>query len=139
MTLITPEELATYVQRPLSRAAAELIISLVEDALYGAPDGLGSRITDPPQRGFRGLALEVARRAIQNPNGVQTESANGTAVTLFPNNNRGVDLTDREVAKLRDLVGDSTTYSVDLLDEGMGVAVDWPPRLGPGALREPGW
>lgn len=119
MALFTVDELAVYVQRDLRRSTAELVADLVEDAILGHPE-LGSRVTDPPQRGLKGLGLEVARRAMRASD-VQSESANGTAVTMFPSAGaRGVDLTDREVDKLRAIVGGSTAYTVDLVDDGLG-------------------
>ncbi|MEV0608124.1 hypothetical protein AB0I61_17335 [Polymorphospora rubra] len=124
MPLVTVEELAAYVQSDLRRSTAELILGLVDDAIYGHPQ-IGPRITDPPQRGLRAIALEVARRALLNPANVQSESANGTSVTYATGaGGRGVELTDREVARLRDLVGDGTAYTVDLRDDGLGVMVD---------------
>lgn len=122
MDLFSADELITYAQRNIPPETAALIKALVEDKILGLP-GIGPRITDPPQRGVKGIALEVARRAASNPSNAASESTNGTSVTWFPGSNRGVDLTDREVGQLRDLVGDSTAYSVTVLDEGLGQRV----------------
>lgn len=124
MALFTVEELANYAQRTLKRATAELVAELVEDAILGHPL-YGSRVTTPPQRGVKGLALEIARRSMLNPANVQAEAANGTSVTYATGTgSRGIDLTDREIERLRDLVGDSRAYTVDLQDDGLGVYVD---------------
>jgi hypothetical protein len=136
MSLFELEELASFVQRDLRRSTAELIRDLVEDAIYGHP-ALKNRITDPPQRGLKGMALEVARRALLNPANVQAESANGTSVTYGPAGGRGVELTDREVKRLRELVGNHTAYSVPFRDENLGVMV-WDRPLQP-YPRRPGW
>lgn len=122
MDLFSPDELITYAQRNIPPETAALIKALVEDKILGLP-GIGPRITDPPQRGIKGIALEVARRAASNPSNAASESTNGTSVTWFPGSNRGVDLTDREVDQLRDLVGDATAYTVDLTDDGLGQMV----------------
>ena len=126
MALFTVEELACYVQRDIRRSTAELVLSLVEDAIYGV---LGARLTDPPQRGVKGIALEVAKRALLNPANVQSEAAGGTSVTYnTAGTSRGVDLTDREIAKLKELVGAAYTsnYQIDLDDPGLGVRIDMP-------------
>jgi hypothetical protein len=127
VALFTVEELAIFVQRDLRRSVATLVLELTEDAIYGHPD-IGHRITDPPQRGLKGAALEIARRALLNPANVQAESANGTSVTYATGaGGRGVELTDREVSRLRRLVGSPTAYTVPLQDPGLGVQV-WDDR-----------
>lgn len=134
MALFELEELAAFVQRDLKRSTAQLVLDLVEDAILGHPR-IGPQITDPPQRGVKGIALEVARRALLNPANVQAESANGTSVTYATGGGgRGVELTDREVAKLRAIVGSTKNYTVDLTDANLGGYVwsrgfppGWPP------------
>lgn len=126
--LFTVDELAVYVQSDLKRSTAELITSLTLDAIAAV---VGARMTDPPQPGIKGIGLEAAKRALLNPSNVQSESANGTSITYNTGGtSRGVDLTDREVARLREIVGDTGAYTVDLLDEGLGQRVWWPPDAG---------
>lgn len=133
MAIFTPEELATYIQRDLKRSTAELVIALTEDAIAAV---VGPRMTSPPQAGVKSIALECAKRAILNPTNVASESANGVAVAYnVSGTSRGVDLTDREVARLREIVGDGGAYTVDLLDEGLGQRV-W---LGRGPESFGGW
>lgn len=131
MPLFTPEELASFSQSNLRRSTVELVIELVEDAIYGHP-ALAGRITDPPQRGIKGIALEVARRALLNPHNVQSESANGTSITYGQAGGRGIQLTNFELEQLRKFTGSRPIYSVPFQDDGLGVKV-WP---GP---RPPGW
>jgi hypothetical protein len=124
MHLFELDELVVYAQRPIDPTAAALARELVEDAILGHRT-LGPRITNPPQRGIKGLALDVARRSLRNPNDVQSESTDNTSVTYMSTGNRGVDLTDREIDRLRDIVGDNRAYTVPLDDPGLGQRI-WP-------------
>ncbi len=125
MALFTLEELAAYSQSPLNRATAELVQGLVEDVILGLP-GVGPRITDPPQRGIKAIALGVAHRALLNPGNVASESANGTSVSyVTEGSGRGVALTDREISQLSALVGGRRRFgSLAYNDPNLG-AYSW--------------
>jgi hypothetical protein len=110
VTLITPDQVIDYIQRPtVSDAAVRLIVPLVEEEILAH----ASRpITDPPQPGIRGLALVVAARALA-PSEVTSEGADGVQVTYSPIAGR-VYLTEHEIKRLGRLLGQSTAYTVSL-------------------------
>lgn len=139
-SLVSLVELEAYLQRSVNTPTAELILGLVDDAILGHPI-YGQRITSPPQRGLKGLALEVARRALLNPSNVASESANGTSVTYVTGaGGRGVDLTDRELARLAEIVGvgHDNAYTVGLVDDGLS-APDWSQPLHDDHRTDPRW
>lgn len=125
MPLFTLSELNAYLQYEVPEATADLLVDLVDEAILGHPV-YGPKISTPPQAGIKGIALEVARRALFNPSNVQAESANGTSVTWNTNvGGRGVALTDTELAKLAAIVGTGRSYgTIRIRDAGLGVWAD---------------
>ncbi|MGW2514697.1 hypothetical protein ACWC0A_36035 [Streptomyces scopuliridis] len=101
MALFTPTELRTLLSRPLSDAECELAHELTEDAFLGE---VGDRLTDPPQRGVKAVALMVAARLLTNPQGLRSEQAGGM-LQSYADSETGVALSDDERRRLRRAVG----------------------------------
>lgn len=101
MALFSPTELRTLLKRPLSDAECALAHDLTEDAFLGE---VGDRLTDPPQRGVRAVALAVASRVLTNPSGIRSEQAGGMLVS-YADSETGVMLSDDERRRLRRAVG----------------------------------
>ncbi|MGW1269686.1 hypothetical protein [Streptomyces sp. NPDC002491] len=101
MTLFSPTELRTLLKRPLTDAECELAHDLTEDAFYGE---VGDRLTDPPQRGVRTVALMVACRILTNPGGLRSEQAGGM-LQSYADSETGVVLSSDELRRLRKAVG----------------------------------
>jgi hypothetical protein len=98
VALFAPTELRTLLKRPLTDAECTLAHDLTEDAFYGE---VGERLTDPPQRGVKSVALAVASRILTNPAGV------GVADMLvsYSDSETGVILSEDERRRLRRAVG----------------------------------
>ncbi|MEU1254779.1 hypothetical protein ABZ445_16015 [Streptomyces chartreusis] len=101
MALFEASELRTLLKRPLTDAECTLAHDLTEDAFYGE---VGERLTDPPQRGVKSVALAVASRVLTNPGGVRSEQAGGMLVS-YADSETGVMLSDDERRRLRRAVG----------------------------------
>lgn len=101
MTLFEPAELRTLLKRPLTDDEITLAHDLTADAFYGE---VGERLTDPPQRGVKSVALAVAARILTNPAGVRSEQAGGMLVS-YADSETGVILSDDERRRLRRAVG----------------------------------
>lgn len=99
--LFTAAELRAFVGRPLTDAQCEMAHELAEDAILGE---IGSRLTDPPQRGVKSVALAIAARSLTNPGGVRSEQAGAIAVT-YADSETGRAMTDDERRRLRRAVG----------------------------------
>jgi hypothetical protein len=112
--LFTPTELRTLVGRPLTDAQCELAHSLTDDAFFGE---VGTRLTDPPQRGVKSVALLVAARILTNPGGLRSEQAGGM-LQSYADSETGVILSDDERRRLRRAVGMSSgASSLDIAPE----------------------
>lgn len=101
MALFEAAELRTLLKRPLSADECTLAHDLTADAFYGE---VGERLTDPPQRGVKSVALAVAARILTNPGGVRSEQAGGMLVS-YADSQTGVALTHDERRRLRRAVG----------------------------------
>jgi hypothetical protein len=112
--LFSPTELRTLVARPLTDAQCALAHDLTEDAFYGE---VGERLTDPPQRGVKSVALMVAARILTNPGGLRSEQAGGM-LQSYADSETGVVLSDDERRRLRRAVGmASGASSLDIAPE----------------------
>ncbi|WP_425837321.1 hypothetical protein [Streptomyces fractus] len=101
MTLFSPAELRTLLARPLTDAECELAHGLTEDAFFGE---VGERLTDPPQRGVKSVAVMVAARLLTNPGGLRSEQAGGM-LQSYADSENGVALSTDERRRLRRAVG----------------------------------
>lgn len=101
MALFEATELRTLLKRPLTDAECTLAHDLTEDAFYGE---VGERLTDPPQRGVKSVALMVAARVLTNPGGLRSEQAGGMLQT-YSDDETGVVLSEDERRRLRRAVG----------------------------------
>ncbi|WP_406160978.1 hypothetical protein [Streptomyces canus] len=114
MELFSPAELRTLLKRPLTDDEWRLAHDLTVDAFYGE---VGERLTDPPQRGVKSVAIAVAARILTNPAGVRTEQAGGMLVS-YADSETGVMLSDDERKRLRRAVGmASGASSLDISPE----------------------
>lgn len=100
--LFLTADLRTLLGTPLTDERAQLAHDLAEDAIFGEVGE--SRITDPPQRGVRAVALAVAARILTNPQGIRSEQAGGMLVS-YADAQTGVVLSDDEVRRLRRALG----------------------------------
>ncbi|KUF18872.1 hypothetical protein [Streptomyces silvensis] len=107
MDLFSPTELRTLLQRPLTDAECDLAHDLTTDAFFGE---VGERLTDPPQRGVKSVAVMVAARILTNPGGLRSEQAGGMLQTYADSEN-GVALSEDERRRLRRAVGLTTGAS----------------------------
>ncbi|MFB7919222.1 hypothetical protein [Streptomyces sp. NPDC056061] len=94
-------ELRALLGTPISDERAQLAHDLAEDAIRGE---VGIRLTDPPQRGVKAVALAVAARILTNPSGVRSEQAGGMMIT-YADAQTGVTLSEDERRRLRRAVG----------------------------------
>lgn len=101
MALFEATELRTLTRRPLTDAECALAHDLTEDAILGE---VGDRLTDPPQRGVKSVALNVAARVLTNPQGVRSEQAGGMLMS-YADSETGVMLSDDERRRIRRAVG----------------------------------
>ncbi|MFF1684513.1 hypothetical protein [Streptomyces sp. NPDC058254] len=101
MTLFSPAELRTLLKRPLTDEECTLAHDLTEDAFFGE---VGERLTDPPQRGVKSVAIMVAARLLTNPGGVRSEQAGGM-LQSYADSENGVALSNDERRRLRRAVG----------------------------------
>ncbi|MFD5198794.1 hypothetical protein ACFWM7_01225 [Streptomyces sp. NPDC058375] len=101
MLLFQTAELRALLGTPISDERAQLAHDLAEDAIMGE---VGERITTPPQRGIKTVALSVAARILTNPQGVRSEQAGGMLVS-YTDAQTGVVLSDDELRRLRRAVG----------------------------------
>lgn len=117
MALFSPTELRTLVARPLTDAQCDLAHNLTEDAFLGE---VGDRLTDPPQRGVKSVALMVAARVLTNPGGLRSEQAGGM-LQSYSDAETGVALSDDERRRLRRAVGmASGASSLDIAPVDVG-------------------
>ncbi|MBT2412633.1 hypothetical protein J7I94_19055 [Streptomyces sp. ISL-12] len=101
MTLFSEAELRTLLKRPLTADEYTLAHDLTADAFYGE---VGERLTDPPQRGVKSVALMVAARVLTNPGGLRSEQAGGM-LQSYADSETGVMLSEDERKRLRRAVG----------------------------------
>lgn len=98
MPIITDTELASYLERevtPNLTLKANLANDIVEELPYSTP------LTEPYPARVRAITLEVAARAVRNPNGYASESGDDYAYRRDPETRQaGVYLTDSERAEL---------------------------------------
>jgi hypothetical protein len=99
--LFSPSDLRTLLGRPLTDAQCALAHDLTEDAFFGE---VGGRLSDPPQRGVKSVALAVAARILTNPGGLRSEQAGGMLQT-YSDDETGVMLSEDERRRLRRAVG----------------------------------
>lgn len=99
--LFTVAELQALLGRTLTAEQFQMAYDLTEDVILGEA---GSRLTDPPQRGVKSVALAVAARSLTNPGGVRSEQAGAIAVS-YTDALTGAVLTDGELRRLRRAVG----------------------------------
>ncbi|MFB7115745.1 hypothetical protein [Streptomyces sp. NPDC056291] len=119
MDLFSPAELRTLLKRPLTDAECALAHTLTEDAFFGE---VGDRLTDPPQRGVKSVALNVASRVLTNPGGLRSEQAGGM-LQSYADAETGVMLSDDERRRLRRAVGMATgASSLDIAPEDIAPA-----------------
>ncbi|MFF3142155.1 hypothetical protein ACFVRU_10595 [Streptomyces sp. NPDC057927] len=120
MELFSPAELRTLVARPLTDTQCTLAHDLTEDAFYGE---VGERLTDPPQRGVKSVAIMVAARILTNPGGLRSEQAGGM-LQSYADSETGVVLSDDERRRLRKAVGmASGASSLNIAPEDVGTPV----------------
>lgn len=91
--IATLAEFASFLQSDVDTATANLL--LLDLAQGQIAEKIGEH--DPWPTTAKAIALEAAKRAYVNPEGVGSETIGSTAAT-YPE--RGVFLTDREVARL---------------------------------------
>jgi hypothetical protein len=114
VALFEASELRTLLKRPLTDDECALAHELTEDAFYGE---VGERLTNPPQRGVKSVALMVASRILTNPSGVRSEQAGGMLVS-YADSETGVILSEDERKRLRRAVGMSSgASSLDISPE----------------------
>jgi hypothetical protein len=101
MLLFTTAELRALLGTPISDERAQLAHDLTEDAILGE---VGERVTEPPQRGIRAVALAVAARILTNPQGLRSEQAGGM-LQSYADSQTGVILSDDERRRLKRAVG----------------------------------
>jgi hypothetical protein len=101
MLLFMTAELRALLGTPISDERAQLAHDLTEDAIIGE---VGERVTTPPQRGIRAVALAVAARILTNPSGVRSEQAGGMLVS-YADSQTGVILSEDERRRLKRAVG----------------------------------
>lgn len=101
MALFSEAELRTLLKRPLTADECTLAHDLTADAFYGE---VGERLTDPPQRGVKSVALMVAARVLTNPGGLRSEQAGGM-LQSYADSETGVMLSEDERKRLRRAVG----------------------------------
>ena len=112
MSIITDTELASYLERAVTPALTmkvDLANDLVLELPYATP------LAEPYSARVRAITLEVAARAVRNPNGASSETVDDYTYRL-PSETRqaGVYLTDAERAELLALGGVSrgTSYTI---------------------------
>jgi hypothetical protein len=123
--LFLTADLRTLLGIPLTDERAQLAHDLAEDAIIGE---VGDRITEPPQRGIRAVALAVAARILTNPQGIRSEQAGGMLVS-YADAQTGVVLSGDEVRRLRRAVGMASgagMLDIAPADDGSPVSV-WRP------------
>ncbi|MGI5404120.1 hypothetical protein ACQEVG_32660 [Streptomyces sp. CA-135486] len=101
MALFSTTELRTITRQPLTDEQCDLAHELTADAFYVE---VGDRVTDPPQRGVKSVALMVAARILTNPGGLRSEQAGGMLQT-YADSETGVVLSEDERRRLRRAVG----------------------------------
>lgn len=99
--LFTTAELRALLGTPVSDERAQLAHELTEDAILGE---VGERVTNPPQRGIRAIALAVAARILTNPQGLRSEQAGGM-LQSYADAQTGVVLSEDERRRLKRAVG----------------------------------
>ncbi|WP_326812093.1 hypothetical protein [Streptomyces scopuliridis] len=99
--LFTTAELRALLGTPISDERAQLAHDLADDAIRGE---VGDRLSDPPQRGVKTVALSVAARILTNPQGLRSEQAGGM-LQSYADSQTGVVLSDDERRRLRRAVG----------------------------------
>lgn len=120
MSLFSPAELRTLLKRPLTDDECALAHGLTEDAFFGE---VGERLTDPPQRGVKSVAVMVAARLLTNPGGLRSEQAGGM-LQSYADSENGVALSDDERRRLRRAVGmASGASSLNIAPEDVGAPV----------------
>ncbi len=115
MPLFSATEFSTYLRpRAVSAAEYELAHELTEDAIRGE---IGERLTDPPQRGIKSVALAVAGRCLTNPGGLRSATA-GAVSESYTDALTGAVLTDQELRRVRRAVGlaETTGRKARMLD-----------------------
>jgi hypothetical protein len=117
--LFTLPELAAYMQTPtVDEATAALLAELAESLIA---DTYGAELPDPSPARLRRIALEVTKRAYQNPNGYVSESIGDYSYTRGARSDprslgqSGVYLTDAERAAIVSLSGRSTVRTFRLV------------------------
>jgi hypothetical protein len=118
-TLFTLPELAAYMQVPsVDDATAALLAELAEGLIA---EVYGRAIPDPPPARLRRIALEVTKRAYQNPNGYVSESigdysyTRGSRTSGNALDQSGVYLTDAERNAVVSASGRSTVRTFRLV------------------------
>ncbi|MFE7624245.1 hypothetical protein [Streptomyces sp. NPDC057509] len=99
--LFLTAELRALLGTPLSDERAELAHELAKDAIMGE---VGARVSTPPQRGIKTVALSIAARILTNPQGLRSEQAGGM-LQSYADSQTGVVLSDDERRRLRRAVG----------------------------------
>jgi hypothetical protein len=126
--LFTLDDLAAYMQVPaVTEATGLLLIELTDDLIT---DAYGAPLPDPAPGRLRRIALEVAKRAYQNPNGYVSETLGDYSYTRGSRSNpkaldqSGVYLTDEERRAIGNAAGRATIRTVQLVSP-MSYS-DWP-------------
>ena len=119
MALFELTKLASFLQRDLDEATAQLAHDLTLDAFQGEV-GVGV-ITPTPQPGIMTLAIQVAARVVANPVGVQFEATG----PLSRSGLKPPKLSEEEVAELRRLLGKKPRGRARARSVNLKLARDW--------------
>jgi hypothetical protein len=118
-SLFTLPELAAYMQTPeVDEATAALLAELAVDLIA---DTYGGNVPNPAPARLRRIALEVTKRAYQNPNGYVSESIGDYSYTRGSRSSpkaleqTGVYLTDAERNAIVSVSGRSTVRTFRLV------------------------
>lgn len=112
--LFTREELASYAQRDVNNATADLLLALVTVEIR---DHVGETaydaMSDAGRLRFKGIALEAVKRSMLNPDGVRQFSSTiddySEARTYASETFGGLELTEAERSRIDRILGRSSS------------------------------
>jgi hypothetical protein len=118
--LFTLDDLAAYMQVPaVTPVTGELLSELTDDLIA---DAYGGPLPTPAPARVRRIALEVAKRAYQNPNGYVSETLGDYSYNRGSRSNpramdqSGLYLTDEERRAIASVAGRSTVRTVQFVN-----------------------